>query len=286
MAKKGPVVAVEEITPAYWRATFQNPPINLLDPEVYAQLRLLLDRMESDDKLRVVVFDSADPDYYISHLDVPRLPEVPDIPGAADLAEDWPRFVTRLSHANALSIASVRGRTRGIGNEFALACDLRFASREKALFSQAEVGFALVPGGGGCDWLPRLVGRSRALEIMVGGEDFDADTAALYGWINRSIPDADLDRHVDAFARRVAGFDGEALATAKRLVNERVPPPTMGELLQSFSTIAALVGKPAAQTRMKKAVEHGWGKATEWELNHPATLGGITEELAEGASAG
>ena len=281
MTTKNPAVAVDEVTPAYWRVTFQNPPINLFDPDVYASLRLLLDRLETDEDVRVVVFDSADPDYYISHLDVTRLTEVPDIPGAADLAADWHHFVTRLARTNVLSIAKIRGRTRGIGNEFVLACDIRFASRERGLFSQAEIGFGVVPGGGGFDWLPRLVGRSRALEILMSGDDFDADIAERYGWINRAVPDDELDDFVENFARRVAGFDRQALATAKRLVNERTAPPTEGELLQSFATIVELVHTPAAQTRMAAMSAKGWGEATEVELNHPYYVGLLSEELAK-----
>lgn len=281
MTTKNQAVAVDKVTPAYWRATFQNPPINLLDPEVHAGLRVLLDDLETDDEVRVVVFDSSDPDYFISHLDVTRMTEVPDIPGAADLAADWHHFVTRLARVNVLSIASIRGRARGIGSEFALACDIRFASRERGVFSQPEIGFGVVPGGGGFDWLPKLVGRSRALEILMGGEDFDADTAERYGWINRSLPDKELDGFVDAYARRVAGFERGALATAKRLVNERVAPPTEGELLQSFATIVELIHTPAAQARMAAMSRKGWGQATEVELNNPYHVGLLAEELAE-----
>jgi enoyl-CoA hydratase/carnithine racemase len=176
---------VTEHSPALLRFTFANPPINLFDPDVYAELRLLVDRMETDPELRVVIFDSADPDYFISHLDVKRLTEVPDRPGAAGLSDTWHDFVTRLAHAPVLSIASIRGRSRGIGNEFTLACDLRFASREKALMGQLEIGFGVVPGGGAFDWLPRLVGRSRALEIeerlgLLAGQAL-AVTAAVPG---------------------------------------------------------------------------------------------------------
>ncbi len=275
---------MEKLTPAYWRATFQNPPINLFDPDVFAGLRLLLDDLETDDEVRVVVFDSSDPDYFISHLDVTRLTEVPDIPGAADLAANWHHFVTRLARVNVLSIASIRGRARGIGNEFALACDIRFASRERGVLSQGEIGFGAVPGGGGFEWLPKLVGRSRALEIMMGGEDFDADTAERYGWINRSLPDKDLDDFVDAYARRVAGFERGALATAKRLINERVAPPTEGELLQSFATIVELMHTPEAQARIAAMSKKGWSRATEVELNNPHYVGLLADELARDAA--
>jgi enoyl-CoA hydratase/carnithine racemase len=274
------VLGVDKVTPGYWRVTFQNPPINLFDPETFAALRVLLDDLETDPEVRVVVFDSANPDYFISHLDVVRMAEVPDVPGAADLSEDWHHFVNRLAHTGVISIASVRGRARGIGNEFALACDIRFASRERALFGQTEIGTGVVPGGGGLDWLPRLVGRSRSLEIVVGGEDYDADTAELYGWINRSVPDSELDAFVDAFARRVASFEHRALATAKRLVNERTAPPSEGELLQSFRTILELIQTPAAQARIGLMISKGFGQDSETELNLPDVVAQLTDELA------
>jgi enoyl-CoA hydratase/carnithine racemase len=199
-AGDGQPVRVKVVGPGYWRATFDNPPINLFDPDVFAALRVLLDRAESDEDVRVLVFDSADPDYYISHLDVDRVSEVPEIPGAANLADEWHHFVTRLASSLVLSIASIRGRVRGIGTEFVLACDMRFASAETAILAQPEVGFGVVPGGGGLDWLPRLTGRCRALEIITGAQDFDAGTAERYGWINRALPDQELDGFVDELA--------------------------------------------------------------------------------------
>jgi enoyl-CoA hydratase/carnithine racemase len=273
-------VRVTEVTPGYWRVTFDNPPINLFDPGIFAALRLLLDRIETDENVRVLVFDAADSDYYISHLDVERVFEVPDIPGAANLADEWHHFVTRLAHSPVLSIASIRGRVRGIGNEFVLACDMRFASKEKAILAQPEVGFGVVPGGGGFDWLPRLVGRSRALEIITGGQDFDADTAERYGWINRALPDDELDAFVDELATRIGGFERRALATAKRLVNERSAPASEGELLQSFKSILEAITWPEAHARMAAMEAKGWGKKTEAELNHPYHLGLLANELA------
>jgi enoyl-CoA hydratase/carnithine racemase len=273
-------VHLTEHSPALLRFTLANPPINLFDPDVYAELRLLVDRMETDPELRVVIFDSADPDYFISHLDVKRLSEVPNRPGAANLADTWHDFVTRLAHAPVLSIALIRGRSRGIGNEFSLACDMRFASREKALLAQPEIGFGVVPGGGAFDWLPRLAGRSRTLEILASGDDFDADTAERYGWINRALPDAELDAFVDSLASRIAAFDKQALAAIKRLVNQRSAPPAEGELLQSFRTISDAITWPGVQARMHLMEERGWGADTEAELNHAAVVGELASELA------
>jgi enoyl-CoA hydratase/carnithine racemase len=271
---------VVEPRPGHVRVTFDSPPINLFDPDVFAQLRLLVDEWERRADLRVVVFDSADPDYWISHLDVHRLDEVPDGPGAAKLADEWHHFVTRLARLPVITIAMIRGRARGIGNEFALACDMRFASREKALLAQPEVGFGVVPGGGGLDWLPALVGRSRAIEIVTSADDYDADTAERYGWINRAVPDDQLDATVDALANRIAAWDPQALADAKRVINERVPPPSEGDLLESFSVILAAVARPGAQARLRAMEELGWGSRSDVERDHPAHLVDVAERIA------
>lgn len=209
-------LSVEAVTPAYWRIVIDNPPINLYDPEMFAAFRLLMDRIDADPDLKVVVLESANLDYFCAHYDVVRGREIPDIPGAAPFTE-WPTFVARLAQSRVVSIAKVRGRARGHGSEMALACDIRFASLETAIFAQIEVGMGVVPGGGATEWLSALTGRSRAIEIRVGADDFDAETAERYGWVNRAIADADLDAFVDRFARRVASFDGRAVELAKRL---------------------------------------------------------------------
>ena len=143
--------------------------------------------LEADPSVKVVVFQSANPDFFVAHLDVSKAAERPEVLGL------WREFVLRLSSAPVVSIAKIRGRTRGIGNEFVLACDMRFASRQSALFGNPEIGVGLVAGGGALEWLPRLVGRSRALEIVLSGDDFDADIAERYGWVNRTLDDDDLD---------------------------------------------------------------------------------------------
>lgn len=178
---------------------------------MFAELRVLMDRIESDDQLKVIVIDSANPDYFVAHYDMVRGNEIPDTPGAAEFGA-WPSFVSRLAQSRVVSIALIRGRARGHGSELSLACDMRFASRGKAVFAQIEVGVSVVPGGGGTEWLSALVGRSRTLEIILGADDFDADTAERYGWINRSLPDADLDAFVDTLARCIASFEKRARA--------------------------------------------------------------------------
>ena len=178
----------------------------------------------------------------------------------------WRDFVLCLSSLPVVSIAKVRGRTRGIGNELVLACDMRFASRQSALFGNPEIGVGLVPGGGALEWLPRLVGRSRALEIVLSGDDFDADIAERYGWVNRTLDDDDLDLFVDALVRRLASFDREALAAAKAQIN-RFGTPTATELQSSNDLFFSTLALPSAQARRAKVRSIGYGVRSDFEMN-------------------
>jgi len=246
--------------PGRWTITFNNPPINMFLPTTIDELRALMTGIEADPSVKVVVFQSANPDFFIAHLDVAKAAERPEIP---DL---WRDFVLRLSSTPVVSIAKIRGRTRGIGNEFVLACDMRFASRQSALFGQPEIGVGLVPGGGALEWLPRLVGRSRALEIVLGGEDFNADIADRYGWVNRTLDDDELDSFVDALVRRLASFDRETLSTAKAQIN-RFGTPTTTELQSSNDLLFPLLALPGAQARRAKLRGIGYGVRSDFELN-------------------
>src|SRR5215467_11012556 len=209
--------------PGRWTITFSNPPINMFVPSTIVELGALMTDLEADPTVKVVMFESANPDFFVAHLDVAKAAERPEALGL------WRDFVLRLSSSPVVSIAKIRGRTRGIGNEFVLACDMRFASRQNALFGQPEIGVGLVPGGGALEWLPRLVGRSRALEIVLSGDDFDADIAERYGWVNRTLDDDGLDSFVDTLAEPLASFDREVLAAAKAQIN-RIGMPTAAEL--------------------------------------------------------
>ena len=238
---------ITEASTGYWRVTFSNPPRNLADPDTILQLQQLVGLIESDDTLRVVVLDSAHPDFFINRYDVSRVAETPVAPGPTGL----PAFIdttTRLTTSPVVTIASIRGRTRGGGAEIALACDMRFASLERAIFGQPEVGAGLLPGGGGIERLPLLVGRARALEIILGSDDFDAATAANYGWVNRALPDNELDGYVDNLARRIASFDKPALAEAKRLVNRRTLP-SPDDLMQTQDIFLGAFSWPTVQER-------------------------------------
>ncbi len=246
--------------PGRWTITFSNPPINLFVPTTIDELGVLMTEIEADPSVKVVVFQSADPEYFIAHLDVFKAVERPGVLGL------WRDFVLRLSSAPVVSIAKIRGRTRGIGNEFVLACDMRFASRQSALFGQPEIGTGLVPGGGGLEWLPRLVGRSRALEIVLSSDDFDADIAERYGWVNRTLDDKDLDSFVDALARRLASFEHETLAAAKAQIN-RFGTPTATELQSSTDMFFPLLALPSAQARRAKIRGIGYGVRSDFEFN-------------------
>jgi len=251
---------IDRSDPGRWSVTFGNPPINMFIPTTIVELGALMADIEADPSVKVVVFQSANPEFFIAHLDVSRAAERPEVIGL------WRDFVVRLSSAPVVSIAKIRGRTRGIGNEFVLACDMRFASRKNAVFGNPEVGVGLVPGGGALEWLPRLVGRSRALEIVLSGDDFDADTADRYGWVNRTLDDDELDSFVDALVRRLASFDRETLAAAKAQLN-RIGIPTATELRSSNEMFFSTLASPGAQARRAKVRSIGYGVASDFELN-------------------
>jgi len=216
--------------------------------------------LEADPSVKVVVFESANPDFFVAHLDVAKAAEQPEVLGL------WREFVLRLSSAPVVSIAKIRGRTRGIGNEFVLACDMRFASRQSALFGNPEVGVGLVPAGGALEWLPRLVGRSRALEIVLSADDFDADVAERYGWVNRTLDDDELDAFVDTLARRLASFDRETLGAAKAQVN-RFGTPTGAELQSSIDLFFPALASPNGQARRAKLRSLAYGVPSDFEMN-------------------
>jgi len=246
--------------PGRWTITFSNPPINMFVPETIVELGALMKEIETDPSVRVVVFQSANPDFFVAHLDVAKAAERPEVLGL------WRDFVLRLLSTPVVSIAKIRGRSRGIGNEFVLACDMRFASRQNALFGNPEVGVGLIPGGGALEWLPRLVGRSRALEIVLSADDFDADIAERYGWVNRALDDDDLDSFVDTLVRRLGSFDREVLAAAKAQIN-RFGTPTATELQSSNDMIFPMLTWPSAQARRAKLRNIGYGARSDFELN-------------------
>jgi enoyl-CoA hydratase/carnithine racemase len=259
---------VDRTHPGGWTITFSNPPINMFVPATIVELGALMADLEADPSVKVIVFESANPDFFIAHLDVNKAAGQPEVLGL------WREFVLRLSSSPVVSVAKIRGRTRGIGNEFVLACDMRFASRQSAVFGNPEVGVGLVPGGGAMEWLPRLVGRSRALEVVLSGDDFDADIAERYGWVNRSLDDGELDEFVHTLVRRIASFDREAIATAKAQIN-RFGTPTASELQSSNDMIFTALKWPGAQARRAKVRSIGYGVQSDFELNFGRYLPGF-----------
>jgi len=251
---------IDRTRPGQWTITFSNPPINVFVPATIAELTAIMSELETDPSVKVVVFDSANPDFFVAHLDVAKAVAQPGV------LDQWRDFVLRLSCSPIVSIARIRGRTRGIGNEFVLACDMRFASRQNAIFGNPEVGVGLVPGGGAMEWLPRLVGRSRALEFVLSADDFDADIAERYGWVNRTLNDDELDGFVDALVRRLVSFDSDVLAAAKAQIN-RFGMPTAAELQSSNDMIFPLLALPGAQARRARLRNIGYGVSSDFELN-------------------
>src|SRR6266446_8394584 len=196
-------------------AEIAAPPMNLLGPELVRDLVSLIQRAEVDDAVKVIVFKSADPDYFISHVDVTRIKEYREeaakLTGEASIA----LLFRHLSASRLVTIAQIEGRVRGACSEFVLACDMRFAARESAIFSQPEPALGVIPGGGGVQHLARLMGRARALEVMLGAEDYSAELAERYGWINRALPDNTLGDFVRSFAHRIGRFPAAGLVAVK-----------------------------------------------------------------------
>ncbi|HEY3606314.1 MAG TPA: enoyl-CoA hydratase/isomerase family protein [Pseudonocardiaceae bacterium] len=233
----------------FLRATFDRPPVNLLDGDTIGELADITEILDTDPELRVVVFDSVNPDFFMARYDLSATPPDPADPFAGLSA--FADVSRRISDSPVISIASIRGRARGGGNELALACDMRFASLENALLGQPEVPSGMLPSGGGIERLTALVGRARAIEIVVTGDDYDATTAQRYGWINRAVPDTELDAFVDRMARRIASFDRAAVAVAKRLVARRttMAESDLAETIAALPTVAAATRQRRAQLR-------------------------------------
>jgi enoyl-CoA hydratase/carnithine racemase len=237
-------------------AEIAAPPMNLLGPELVRDLVSLIQRAEADDAIQVLVFTSADPDYFISHVDVTRIDEyraeAAKLTGEASIA----LLFRHLSASRLVSIAQIEGRVRSGGSEFVLACDMRFAARESAIFSQFEPAFGLIPGGGGAQHLTRLMGRARALEVILAAEDYDAELAERYGWINRALPADELGDFVRSLAHRIAGFPGAAHVAVKERVNAIALAPA-----EDFRRDSDLFGEgvrdPEAQSRIGAAMKRG-----------------------------
>src|SRR6185369_1701201 len=232
-------------TPCYWRVTFDHPPLNIFGPETIPQLDEIITALETDEQVKVVVFDSAVQGFFLTHYDfLAKLEDTTSLPPGPTGLQPLPDMLVRLSRAPVVSIASIRGRATGVGSELALACDMRFASREKAILSHFEVGAGVVPGGGPMARLPRLMGRGRALEVLLGADDIPGELAERYGYVNRSLPDAELDAFVESLATRIASFDRQAISETKRLVDVASLPPDF-EIAPEWYLCLASIARPA-----------------------------------------
>ncbi|WP_063688674.1 enoyl-CoA hydratase/isomerase family protein [Bradyrhizobium stylosanthis] len=258
-------IRLERRLPSYWRVTFDMPPVNIFGPKHLPLLNDVVTAIETDPQVKVVVFDSAVEGFFITHYDfLAPLEDSLKVPPGPTGLQSLPDTLVRLSRAPVVSIASIRGRATGVGSELALASDMRFASREKAILSQWEVGAGLVPGGGPMARLPRLMGRGRALEVLLSADDIHGDLAERYGYVNRSLPDAELDAFVEALAMRIASFDKEAIAETKRLVDVASLPPD-AEIKPEWDAFLGALGRPASQTRIKALMARGFHRAGDVE---------------------
>ena len=267
---------VHEVSPSYWRVTFDNGPVNVLDPDTVDQLAALIERIQKDADLTVVVFRSDKPGYFMAHWDFlsdnARVAGMQ--PGPTGL-HPYADNVVRLSRLPVATISEIRGRARGAGSEFVLATDIRFAS-EKAVLGQFEVGVGAVPGGGPMARLGRLAGRGRALEILLGGDDVPAALAAEYGYVNRVIPDAEIEDFTDAFARRIAAFDKVALAGIKKLVDVATLPDD-AEFAAALTAYFATAGRPENLPFTQLLLKNGLQQPDGIETDLGTTIGKLRQ---------
>ncbi|WP_353397585.1 enoyl-CoA hydratase/isomerase family protein [Duganella hordei] len=241
-------IRVERLSASIAKVHFFNAPINFIVPETIAALNDAVTALSKDDQIKVVIFVSDMKGYFFNHFDTSQFPAFLGQQGA-DHRPLWVELITNLSNAPFVTIASIRGRTQGGGNELTLAFDLRYASRESAIFDQPEVGIGLFPGGGGTDMLTRLAGRDRALEAFLSSDDYSAELAEKYGWVTRTLPDAELDGFVDRMAHRLASFDKTALVATKQRINETAFP-NEAERMASYSAFTKSLSWPGLQQRL------------------------------------
>jgi len=260
-------------------AEIAAPPMNLLGPELVRDLVALIQQAEADDSVQVLVFKSADPDYFISHVDVTRIKEYREeaakLTGEASIA----LLFRHLSTSRLVTIAQIEGRVRAAGSEFALACDMRFAARESAIFSQFEPVFGVLPGGGAAQHLARLMGRARALEVMLSAEDYDAELAERYGWINRALPADRLSDFVRSLAHRIAGFPAAGRVAVKDRVNAIALAPTE-DFRRDSDLFAEGMRNPEAQSRTQAAMKRGF-QTRDAEMALAQMLGDLTDHLTD-----
>ncbi|MBS1665382.1 MAG: enoyl-CoA hydratase/isomerase family protein [Bacteroidetes bacterium] len=271
------LVYLTKESPALWRVTLNNPPVNIFGPKTIPQLNEIITAIESDEKLKVVIFESAIEGFFMTHYDfLSPAEETNSLPPGPTGLLPLPDMLVRLSRAPVVSIAKIRGRATGVGSELSLACDMRFASREKTIMGHFEVGAGIVPGAGDMARLPRLIGRGRAMEVFMSADDFPGDIAERYGYVNRALPDAELDSFVDTLARRIACFDKQALSETKRFVDIASLPPDY-EVGAEMIVCYASIGRPATQTKIKKLLDRGLHTAGDAETRLGYHVGQINQ---------
>lgn len=249
------------------------PPMNLLGPELVRDLVSLIQRAEAEDEVQVIVFKSADPDYFISHVDVTRIKENRE-PATKLTGEPSLGLLFRhLSASRLVTIAQIEGRVRGVGSEFVLACDMRFAARESAIFGQFEPSFGVIPGAGAAQHLTRLMGRARALEVLLSADDYDAEIAERYGWINRALPAGELSDFVRRLALRIGSFPAAGHAVVKNRVNA-IALASAEDIRRDSDLFLEGVSAPEYQKRMQAAMKRGF-QTRDAEMN----LGQLVADL-------
>ncbi len=274
-----PQIVLTRPSSACWRVTFNHPPLNIFGPETIPQFEAVVRALEADEQVKVVVFDSAVDGFFLTHYNfLAKLEDSTSLPLGKTGLQPLPDMLARLSRLPVVSIAAIRGRATGVGSELALACDMRFASREKAILSQWEVGAGLVPGGGPMARLPRLIGRGRAFEVLLGADDIGGDLAELYGYVNRSLPDNELVAFVDALARRIASFDKQALAETKRLIDVN-SLPSDADIAPEWDAFIASLQRPGTQARIRMLFDRGFHQPgdVETRLGHHVGLLGTAD---------
>jgi len=254
-------------------AAINAPPMNLEGPELIRDLVSLIQRAEADDTVQVIVFKSADPDYFISHVDVTRIKENREAAAKLDGNPSIGQVLRHISASRLVTIAQIEGRVRGVGSEFILACDMRFAARESAIFGQFEPAFGVIPGAGAAQHLTRLMGRGRALEVLLSADDYDADLAERYGWINRALPANELGAFVRSLAHRIASFPATGQAVVKNRVNA-IALASAEDIQRDSDLFLEGVSAPEYQRLMQAAMKRGF-QTREAEMN----LGQLVADL-------
>jgi enoyl-CoA hydratase/carnithine racemase len=259
--------------------TIDHPPMNLLDLALMADLERLGRELEADTDTRAAVFQSANPDYFIAHADVALIQRLPsEVPPKSDELSFFHQIVERYRTLPCATIGAIEGRARGGGSEFLLSLDMRFGAIGRCVLAQPEVALGILPGGSGTQRLPRLLGRGRALEVILGCDDFDAARAEQYGWINRALPADELRPFVHGLARRIASFPREAIALAKRAVDAADATVRDG-LLEEAHLFNRTLAVPEARQRMAAFLASG-GQNPEAELDLGAVLARLAEDVA------